>query len=146
MLDIAAKDLCVVDAAGLRAAITKMLRSSSPLTETHIQVLRKWHNDMLGHNRPMLEGSATYILFHLFPFSTDTTHGRRANAPGEVQPGSGADPASAGASQSDVASRGVKSTGGGRKRGLEDALRLGPDGEVTLGGSGAPVSKITETW
>lgn len=146
VLDIAATDLCVVDVAGLRAAITKVLRSSSPLTETQVQLLRKWNDDMINCKRPMLQGSAAYIFFHVFPFGAGARLGHDDGASGAMQPNLGADHPSGAAGRTDVASGAAKHTGGGSKRALEDALRQGPDGELTLGGSGTPVTKCAETW
>lgn len=142
VLDIAATKLCVVEQPGLRAAITKVLRSSSPLTETQVQLLRRWHRDMLGHKRPLAEGGAAYLFFHFFPFGADSTPGPgQANA---SQPASAAAPQPATTQQQDGSVDNRKVTG--TKRTLESAVRQGPDGELTLGGSGAPVTKTTETW
>lgn len=144
VLDIPATKLCVVEDPGLRAALTKVLRSSAALTETQIKLLRKWHDDMMTHERPTTGGSAAYIFFTFFPLGSDAP--RRDAAPDAVVPdGSDRhDPhPSAGAAQS---ARSRKRTAEGSKRTLEASLKLGANGELTLGGSGPPAIQKCETW
>lgn len=70
VLDIPASNLCIVAQPPLRAAITKVLRSSARLTETQCKLLHKWSTDMVGSGRRSAEGGAAYLFFHFLPSST----------------------------------------------------------------------------
>lgn len=146
VLDIPATKLCVVEDAGLRAAIIKDIRTSTALTNAQVAVLRKWHEKVLTRQQATVKGGAAYLFFKFFPLGDELPPaqpppGDQA-AHGQPRPQSGQ--AAAGADPDSCVSRKRKAVGSSRR--LESALRLDADGELTLGGKGPPATKAVETW
>lgn len=148
VLDIPATKLCVVEEAGLRATINKVLRSSTPLTNAQVALLRKWHVKMLTRHQATVEGGAAYLFFKFFPLGDELPPARPPSPPGgqaarsQLRPQS-ADPAALAVPESSISR---KRNAAGASRTLESALRLDANGDVTLGGKGPPATKAAETW
>lgn len=122
-----------------------MLRTSAALTGPQTELLRSWHRDMLSHPRPTVEGAAAYLFFHFFPMeSVGVPAGEASDVRDKNSDvaGSSGPPASMPAESP----RDGRRARGASQPTLESALRKGPDGELTLGGSGAPLAKVSETW
>lgn len=145
VLDIPATQLCVVELPALRAAIGKVLRSSTPLTESQAKLLRKWHQDMVSQMRTV-EGSAAYIFFHFFPLGVESAAAPAAPGSGNHEnEGQQIAPIPPPAFPAD-SSRGRKRKADGSNGTLESALRQNKGGQLTLSGDGAVVIKPVETW
>lgn len=142
VLDIPATKLCVVEDAGCRASINKILRSSASLSEAQAQLMRKWYLEMVVHGRPTVEGAAAYLFFHFFPIGTNERGGTRAGVLAKASPQHGVS-AKADSSRNEGVSVAAAASEMSR---LERALRRGADGELALGGAGSPVAKATDTW
>lgn len=134
VLDIPATKLCIVEDPGLRASISKILRSSTGLTETQAQLMRRWYQEMVAHGRPTVEGSAAYLLFQFFPIGTNQRSSVRSAVTPTTRP------------KDDASARESPAATTKDKARLENALRRGPDGELTLGGPGPPAVKTVDTW
>ena len=68
VLDIVASALCIVQSPPLRAAITKVLRSSTALTGTQTLLLRAWHDTIAINDRASVETAAARLFFRFFPY------------------------------------------------------------------------------
>lgn len=146
VLDVPATKLCIIENAGLRAAINKVLRGSTALTDTQAELLRKWNQDMAVSGRRSAEGAAAYLFFLMFPLN-DSPSLDKKSAASQGQGSTGlveSDALAAGVDSKRP--RGVKRKPGSADRTLESALRQGADGELTLGGPGAPVVAAPTTW
>lgn len=145
VLDVPATKLCVIENAGLPAAIGKVLRGSVAVTDIQAELLRKWSRDMAACGRRSVEGAAAYLFFFFFPLSGGPAdnHTLARQGPGSQVPAGEKAPS---AGDLETPHRGVKRNAGGEQRTLERALRQGPDGELTLGGPGAPVTLDIGTW
>lgn len=147
VLDIPASKFCFVQQPVLRASITKVLRSSDPVTEAKAQSIRKWAAHSLASTRRSAEASSAYIFFHFFPQGRDL--GRGARDPAVATPG-GAD-AQVPIAQELLGSPRLSSRG--RKRRLtsdqtplEAAVRQEDAGNLTLGGTGMPAKRVAHVW
>jgi len=138
VLDIPASKTCIIESPALRAAITKVLRSSAPLTAAQVSLLRVWEKKakQLGRFSPEAAGAAIFFCF--FPLGEELPAapvGDAASKPTE-------DTAPKGASAND----GAVTKRAKPDRTLESALRLDGDGNVVLGGKGARAKLPVETW
>ena len=127
VLDIPASSLCVIAGPPLRAVITKILRSSTPLTGPQEVLVRSWHELIAVDDKACVETAAARLFFRFFPLA--------ARSAGSSVGGKRAPPSAA------VAEADAPPTGG-----LESKLRKDEDGNVTLGGKGAPLKIAAETW
>lgn len=147
VLDIPASKLCLVQQPVLRASITKVLRSSSPLTEAQAQSLRKWAAQSLASIRRSAEASCANRFFHFFPQGRDV--GRGARDPAVATPG-GADAQVPTAQEllgsPQLGSRGRKRRLASDQTPLEAALRQDDAGNLTLGGPGLPAKRVADVW
>ena len=144
VLNIPAPKLCTIERAPLRIAITKILRTSAPLTTAQVDLLRAWRDSISAAGAPTVEAAAATVFFRFFPFGREPAAGQ--SAPGAPEHGGGSGEAV------DVDTR-PKGSGRPPKRartagvgGLEAALRLDKDGNVVLGGTGPRAKKPTDTW
>jgi len=144
VLNIPAPKLCVIERAPLRATISQVLRTATPLTTPQVDLLRSWHDTIGAPGRSTPEAAAAELFFRFFPFGRD----QPANAPmpGGVPCASGS---SAPTSAAETLAEGERPTKRGRLSaagGLEAALRLDKDGAVVLGGKGPLAKMPTATW
>jgi len=137
VLNIPAPKLCVLEHAPLRAAVTKVLRTSAPLTAPQVALLRAWHNQIGAAGRPSPEAAAAEVFFRFFPL------GREQPASADAGSGGAQDNAAPSTDTGRPAKRGRFEIAGG---GLEASLRLDKDGAVVLGGKGPPAKKTSDTW
>jgi len=140
VLSIPAPKLCVLENAQLRAAITKVLRTSAPLTAAQATLLRTWRDKIVASGRPSPEAAAAEVFFRFFPIGREqvvNSEMRRSRAT-RVGSSSAAAPIEA----ERPAKRGRSSAGGG----LEAALRVDKDGAIVLGGKGPLAKTPAETW
>lgn len=117
------------------------------LTDAQAQLMRKWYQLMVANGRPTVEGGAAYLFFQFFPLGTNERSGPQPGAPSRTAAkravsGSGA-PSDAAAARNLGGADASKGSEQGR---LESALRRGTNGELMLGGTGAPVGKVVDTW
>lgn len=145
VLDIPASKLCVVESPALRAAMTKVLRTSTALTGPPCDVLRAWHRDMVSLPRSTVQGAAAYLFFYFFPVDSIKTSAGHGPTEGCANGSEGSSLPSASLVLAGTL-RGDSRAKSGTLTSLESAVRVGPDGEWTLGGNGAQVGKISETW
>lgn len=141
VLDIPASDLCIVAQPPLRASITKVLRSSAPLTETQTKLLRKWSTDMVGSGRRSAQAGAAYLFFHFFPLGTDTAPASHAR-----DIGGGTASATVSRPLTSAASGHVAGTSDDDLGALEGALRQDDAGNLTLGGAGQQAKRVLDAW
>jgi len=141
VLNLPAPKLCVLEHAPLRAAVTRVLRTSTPLNSAQVTLLRTWHGKIGAPGRPSPEAAAAELFFRFFPIGHEKSTKTHTAGRGVAQ--NAADTAAALISDNRPTKRGRFNAGGG---GLEDALRLHKDGAVVLGGKGPPVTKPTDTW
>jgi len=127
VLDIPASSLCVIAAPPLRAVITKILRSSAPLTGPQVVLMKSWHELISINDKACVETAAARVFFRFFPLAANAA---ASSAAGKRAPQS-----------SPVGKDDAPQTGG-----LESRLRKDEDGNVTLGGKGTPVKVAAETW
>lgn len=148
VLDIPATKLCVVEDAGLRAAIIKVIRSSTPLTNAQVVLLRKWHVRMLTREQATVEGGAAYLFFKFFPLGDELPPAQSPRPSGGSAARGQSRPQSTHTAAGTVPDSSIsrKRSAAGASRTLESALRLDADGAVTLGGKGPPATKAAETW
>lgn len=146
VLDIQGAKLCILENAGLRAAIVKVLRSATALTDAQETLLRNWNQRMMTQERATVDVGAAYLFVKFFPIvdqlpmaGARSVSGNRP-APAPQPPG----PAVADVEYQPSSRR--KRTHGSTSRTLDDALRLDADGELTLGGKGLRATKPVETW
>lgn len=144
VLEIPASDLCIVSQPPLRAAITKVLRSSASLTDAQSKLLRKWSADMVGSGRRIVEGGAAYLFFHFFPLGRDFPLHPQGTASPETVGGS-LNP-SVPPLVTSSASRDAKASAGGGLSTLEASLRQDDEGNMTLGGPGQSVKRVVDVW
>jgi len=148
VLDIAASALCVIQSPPLRGAITKILRSSAALTGPQTLLLRAWHNTIGIYDRACVETAAARLFCHFFPMGTkdggvvngpDGTPGASRVVVGKkgAEPGAGAEGSEGVASGQD----GTAST-----TALKAEWRTNADGNLTLGGQGAPTKPPSVSW
>ena len=133
VLDIQASALCVVQSPALRAAIAKVLKSSAALTRPQTELLRAWHRTIAVNDRASVEAAAARVFFHFFPFED-----RSAN--------NGAAPLPSCTSVAETPAAGVAPDVAPSGAGLESKLRTDVDGNLTLGGRGAPAKLPTDSW
>lgn len=142
VLDIPASNLCIVAQPPLRAAITKVLRSSARLTETQCKLLHKWSTDMVGSGRRSAEGGAAYLFFHFFPLGTDAAPVSQARETGRSSTSATASLPLAPSSSEDKTG-----TSDGELGALEGALRSDDAGNVALGGAGQQAKRVfVDAW
>jgi len=125
VLDIQASALRVFQSPALRAAIAKVLKSSTALTGPQTELMRAWHRTIAVNDRASVEAAAARVFFHFFPFED----GSASN---------GAAPLPSGASVAETPAAGVVPDVAPSSTGLESKLRTDGDGKLTLGGKGAP--------
>jgi len=141
VLDIAASSLCVVPSPPLRAAITKVLRTSAPLTGPQLMHLRAWHSTITVNDRSCAETAAARLFFRFFPMGSERgglgkgTSG--SQEPPAVTMSKMAKPAVDSSDQPDA----TAASGS-----LEAKLRTDADGNLTLGGKGAPAKLPSDSW
>jgi len=137
VLDIPASRLCLVESPALRAAITKVLKSSAPLTGPQTELARAWHEKIITNDRACAETAAARIFFNFFPFNAQ----RAANGTGHA-----ASLPSAAAPQDTSTPAAPPPNADGPTTGLEAKLRTDGDGNLTLGGKGAPAKLPVDSW
>ena len=137
VLDIPASNLCIIKKSALRVSILKVLRSSTPLTPTQVELLREWHGLISTIARPTPEAAAAIVFFRFFPLGVEAPAGLAA------PPAAAAAPPPAQPAAEDLGPRRKRARLGST---LEDALRLDAAGNTVLGGSGPPAKKALETW
>jgi len=143
VLDIAASALCIVQSPPLRAAITKVLRSSTALTGPQSLLLGAWHNTIAINDRASVETAAARLFFRFFPYGgEDGGAVSRAcgatGAAGVTESGKTAKPAACTSGRADPLAPVTSS--------LESKLRTDGDGNLTLGGKGAPAKLPSDSW
>lgn len=147
VLDIPATNFCVFEDACLRACINKILRSSTMLTEAQAELMRKRYQEMVANGRPTVKGGAAYIFFQSSPLGKHERSGPQPRAPSRTVSKRAVSvsqaPYDASAARNLGGADAAQGSGHGR---LESALRRSPDGELMLGGTGAPYGKIIDTW
>ena len=136
VLDIPASALCVVQSPPLRAAIAKVLKASAPLTGPQTELLRSWHHKIAVNDRASVETAAARVFFHFFPFEDRS----RLNGGG----GTASSPPGASVTEPEGTSGVGKEAVG--SSGLEAKLRTDGDGNLTLGGKGAPAKLPSDSW
>ena len=144
VLNIPAPKLCTIEHAPLRMAISKILRTSSPLTAPQVDLLRSWHDKVGAPGPPTVEAAAATVFFRFFPFGREPSVGQ--TAPGAPHQGGDCGAAEGDDARPDESGRPPKrarTAAGGR---LEAALRMDKDGNLVLGGTGPPAKKPTDTW
>jgi len=67
VLNIPASKLCVIETAGLRVAVSKILTSSADLTVAQDKLLREWHGSIVSVGRPSPSAAAAAVFFRFFP-------------------------------------------------------------------------------
>jgi len=137
VLDIPASRLCVVESPALRAVVTKVLKSSAPLTGPQTELARAWHDKIVANDRACIETAAARVFFNFFPFDV-----QRADN-GAVDSASRPSPAAAIETSTPAA---PLLTADGPTTGLEAKLRTDGDGNLTLGGKGAPAKLPPDSW
>jgi len=138
VLDIPATKMCIVESPALRAAITKVLRTSAPLTTAQAALMRGWHKKATELGRFSPEAAGAAIFFHFFPLGQELP-AARAGADA-AKPEEDSAPADASANDGPAPKRAKT------ERTLEGALRLDEDGNVVLGGKGPRAKLPSETW
>ena len=150
VLDIPASALCVVQSPSLRACIAKVLRTSAPLTGPQTELLRAWHQTIAVDDRASAETAAANVFFHFFPFVDRSTAVNDGGASSRAVCDGGTSSAAPGEKDSSVA--GLLGTTGRTvvdattTTALEAKLRTDGDGNLTLGGKGAPAKLLSESW
>lgn len=145
VLDIPASKLCVPENAALRAAIFKVLRSSTPLTDTQLKLLRGWHLGMMTREQETVEGGAAYLFFKFFALDGGlplVRGGEQSINKADEDP---KQPSPVATSANLEPSSRRKRKEGGSSRAFENALRLDADGVVALGGKIPAAAKPIET-
>lgn len=135
VLDIPTSKLCLVEHAPLRAAITKVVRTSAALTEPQQHLLRSWHEDMTNPQAPAVERAAAFTFFHFFPLRSRAAAEQPQTIPKEAE----APPAA----ETPSGRRKRKPTG---DRTLEAAVRRDDQGNLVLGGSGPVAKRAVDAW
>jgi len=139
VLDIPAAKLCIVETPALRAAVTKVLRTSAPLTTAEAALLRGWHKKSLDLGRLSPDAAGAAVFFRFFPLGVE--------GPAAPADGAGASqPAKEAATVAPPSEDAPSAKRAKTERTLESALRLDADGNVVLGGKGAPAKLPMETW
>jgi len=145
VLDIAASVLCVVQSAQLRAAISKVLHSSTALTAPQTLLLDAWHKTIAVNDRTCAETAAARLFFRFFPFGTkDGGAGVKAN--GSLAVPAPAVGKSASPPATTVGGATADSEGQTASTSLETKLRKDDDGNLTLGGKGVPAKLPSDSW
>jgi len=127
VMDIPASSLCVLAAPPLRAVIIKVLRSSTALTGPQEELVRSWHDLLAINDESCVETAAARVFFRFFPLADDAAAGRAG--------------CKSALATSTTAKASYSPSGG-----LESKLRKDEDGNITLGGKGASVKAVAETW
>ena len=139
VLDIPASQLCLLEKAPLREAVSKVLRSSTALTASQVAALRTWHATVDAPGRPTPAAAAAKVFFHFFPLGEE-----QAAAP---PPAANAESAT---NSSPTANADAPSTRKRRRSSmaptLESAVRVDKDGKLVLGGKGPSPKKPVEVW
>jgi len=140
VLNIPAPKLCVLERAPLRSAVTKVLRTSAPLTTAQASLLRSWHEQIGAPGRPSPEAAAAELFFLFFPLGHEEPDDEDAGdgAGAKIDAGTVATSAASG--------RPAKRRRGSASSNLEAALRLDKDGAVVLGGKGPAAKKPADSW
>lgn len=146
VLDISASNLCVLESAALRAAICKVLRLSTPLTDTKLKLAQKWHLGMKTREQATVKGGAANLFLQFFPVDggLPIVRGGEHSSNKAVQEPKQPSTVAASADLEPSPRRKRKAAGSGQP--LEDALRLDEDGVVTIGRKGPAATKPIETW
>jgi len=161
VLNIPAPKLCVLESAGLRGSIDKILTTATALTGAKEKLLRDWRDTIVAVGRPSPSAAAAAVFFRFFPLGQAVPDAVKKVAPAASaaataaaggEAGDTADPATASAASAAAAVVTASGRKGKRRRGktgldssLQDALRRDDDGNLVLGGKGK-VARPTETW
>jgi len=138
VVDIPAAKMCIVESPALRATISKVLRSSTPLKTAQVALLRTWRKKATELGRFTPEAAGAAVFFHFFPLGQELPTACVGAA--TEKPAEDATPPEVPSKDGSVTKR-VQT-----ERTLESALRLDEDGNVVLGGKGARAKLPTETW
>jgi len=145
VLDIAASVLCVVQSPQLRAAISKVLRSSAALTAPQTLLLDAWHKTIAVSDRTCAETAAARLFFRFFPF------GSKEGGSGVGASGTPTGPATPALKAAASAATAVGDATADAQQArpstsLEAKLRKDEDGNLTLGGKGTPAKLSLDSW
>jgi len=140
VVNIPAPKLCLPEHAPLRVAVTKVLRTATPLTTAQAALLRSWHEKVGTPGGQGPEAAAAAVFFRFFPL------GRKQTAGTIVGDGGGASNRQSAAVAHDTDEHPSKRSRFNAPSGLEAALRVNKDGDVVLGGKGPPAKKPTDSW
>jgi len=155
VLPIEASKLCILQHAGLRMAVDKVLSGCKPLTDPQERLLAAWHATALSCRRPSVEAAAAVVFFRFFPLGSSSPATAAGNKLSKSAGGTSGAPKqgvavsddNAGDSEHEEGEKATKKHAHTKKGlGPEAAVRQDDDGNLVLGGKGkAPVPAV-ETW
>jgi len=144
VLDIPASKLCILGSAPLREAISKVLRTSTPLTAAQEALLRTWASTLLTPTRRLPASvAAARLFFRFFPLGTSEPRAPPSRGGGTASTAGNATASAATASGERPPKR---SRATEVNSSAEIALRSDGDGGLVLGGKGPLAKKPAETW